>query len=184
MKDLFENTRQKMEKALQAFHHELSTLRTGRASLAVLDMVRVDYYGQPTPLSQVATLGVPESRLITVTPWEKNLIPEIERAIQKANLGLSPVNDGKLIRIPIPALDEERRRDLVKVIHKHAEESRVAVRHVRREIMDELKKREKAGVITEDESKKGANEVQKFTDEYIKKVDASAVKKEAEIMEV
>jgi len=143
LEPLFQKSKAGMEKALEAFQKELSKMRTGRASLAVLDHVRVSYYGQMAPLNQVATLGVPEPRLITIVPWEPKMVAEIEKAIVKANLGFSPINDGKMVRLPIPPLTEERRKDLVKSMKHHGEEGRVSIRHARREAMDELKKLEK-----------------------------------------
>lgn len=174
----------RMTKSLEAFQAELARQRTGRASLGVLDDVRVDYYGQMVPLNQVATLGVPEPKLITVAPWEAKIIPDIEKAIIKANLGLSPINDGKMIRLPIPPLTTERRGDLIKVIHKHAEEARVSIRHVRREIMDVFKKMEKEGKMPEDEVKKAENSIQKLTDEFVAKVDEAMGRKEKELLSV
>lgn len=184
LEPLFQKTKAGMEKALEAFQKELSKMRTGRASISVLDHVRVSYYGQMAPLNQVATLGVPEPRLITIVPWEQKMVAEIEKAIIKANLGFSPVNDGKMVRLPIPPLTEERRRDLVKSMKHHAEEGRVSIRHARREAMDELKKLEKDHKITEDDSKKESVRIQKVTDEYIAKLDAALAKKEEEILTV
>ncbi len=173
-----------MDKSIEALQREMGRLRTGRASLAILEDVRVDYYGQKVPLSQVATLGVPEPRMLTVSPWQQNIIADIEKAIQNANLGLNPVNDGKLIRIPIPALTEERRRDLAKILKNHAEEAKIAIRQARRVAMDEFKKLEKDSKITEDDSKKASTQIQKHTDDYIVKVDDMTKKKEQEIMTV
>lgn len=181
---LLNDTRKKMEKSLEAFQQELSRLRTGRASLAILDDVRVESYGQLMPLNQVATLGVPEPRLITITPWDTSLIPSIEKAIEKAQIGVSPVTDGKMVRLPIPPLTEERRRELVKKIKQYAEESRVAVRHVRREALEGIKKSEKERGLTEDESKKLSHQIQTLTDDVVKRVDQAVSKKEAEIMHV
>lgn len=181
---LIDDTKKKMEKSLEAFQQELSRLRTGRASLAILDDVRVESYGQLMPLNQVATLGVPEPRLITITPWDASLIPSIEKAIEKAQIGVSPVNDGKMIRLPIPSLTEERRKELVKKIKQYAEESRVAVRHGRREALESAKKSEKEGGLTEDESKKLSHQIQSLTDDVIKRIDQAVSKKEAEIMQV
>lgn len=173
-----------MEKAIEALSHELSKVRTGRATTALLEDVRVDYYGTATPLNQVGTLGVPEPRLLTVSPWDSNMIAAIEKALITADLGLTPSNDGKIIRIPIPALNEERRKDLVKMIKKDGEETRISIRHHRREAMDELKALEKDKEINEDEHKHLGEEVQKLTDTYIKKVDELLEHKEKEIMEV
>lgn len=176
--------KEKMEKSLQLLRTELAKVRTGRASTSMLDDIRVEYYGTPSPLSQVATLGVPEPRTITISPWDATLIPLIEKAIRTSNLGLTPANDGKLIRLPIPALTEERRRDLVKIVKKEGEESKVAIRHVRREAMDELKALEKDKKITEDDHKHLGTEVQKLTDQFVAKVDETLVHKEKEVMEV
>ncbi len=181
---ILDDIRKKMEKVLESFQHELSRLRTGRASLSVLDEVKVDSYGQLMPLNQVATLGVPEPRMITIQPWDSSLISAIEKAIDKAQIGLNPVNDGKMIRLPIPALNEERRKEIVKKIKQHAEESRVAIRLVRRDGMELIKKQEKASEITEDESKKSGTQIQTLTDDFIGKVDKGAEKKEVEIMQV
>lgn len=183
-KEIIQQADANMKKALEALQKEISKLRTGRASISVLDDVRVEYYGQQVPLNQVATLGVPEPRMITVSPWEQNLIPEIERAIIKANIGLSPVNDGKLLRLPIPALTEDRRKDIVKVLKKHAEEARVSIRHARRDMIDGFKSLEKAKEMTEDEVKKATQDAQKLTDDFTAKVDSIVEKKEQEIMTV
>lgn len=173
-----------MEAALEHLKRELASLRTGRASLALLDGVRVDYYGTPTPLKQVANLGVPESRLLTVQPWEPSMIKEIEKAIQASGLGLTPSNDGKLIRIPIPPLTEERRKDLTKLCKKHGEESKVTIRNIRREGNDELKYLHKDGKMTDDELRKAEAETQKLTDQYVQKIDQILKKKEEEILEI
>lgn len=182
--EVINQAKTKMENALDAFHREMSKMRTGRASLSILDEIRVDYYGQMTPLNQVATMGVPEPQLITVTPWEQQMLGPIEKAIEKANLGLSPMNDGKMVRLPIPPLTEERRREIVKLIKGHTEESRVAIRHARRDAIDEFKQLEKDGEITEDDSKKLAEQTQKLTDDYIKKIEEAFQNKEQEVMQV
>lgn len=182
--EILQQAREKMEKALDAFRSEAAKLRTGRASLAILDEVRVDYYGQPTALAQVATLGTPEPRLITIAPWESKIIADIEKAIMQSGLGLNPTNDGKMIRIPIPQLTEERRKELVKVIKGYAEDAKVSVRHSRRDSIDEAKEFEKAGDLTEDDVKKLNTDIQKITDEFTKKIDESLKKKEDEIMTV
>jgi ribosome recycling factor len=174
----------KMEATIEVFKKELTSIRTGRASLALLDGITVDYYGNQMPLNQVATLSVPEPRLITIQPWEQKIIPEIEKAIMKSDLGLTPTNDGKTIRLAIPPLTEERRKELVKVVKKRAEESRVALRNIRRDILDEIKKLQKEKNLSEDEVKRWNEEVQKITDTYIKKVDELLSHKEKEIMEV
>jgi ribosome recycling factor len=178
------SAKEKMEKSLALLRAELSKVRTGRASTAMLDDIRVEYYGNPSPLNQVATLGVPESRLITIAPWDSTLIPAIEKAITTSNLGLTPANDGKIIRLPIPMMTEERRREMVKLVKKYGEESKVAVRHIRREAMDELKVLEKDKGLPEDEHKHLSQEVQKLTDQYVAKVDETLVHKEKEVMEV
>ncbi len=176
--------KQKMEKCLKSLQSELSKVRTGRASLSLLDDVKVDYYGTPTPLQQIATLGVPESRLITIAPWDPKVIPDIEKAILKSSLGLSPTNDGKIVRLPIPSLTEERRKDLVKIVKKQGEEGKVAIRHVRREGMDILKKMEKDGHVSKDDVKHLSDEVEKLTHEWIDKADHLVIAKEKELMEV
>ncbi|MFQ5932885.1 MAG: ribosome recycling factor [Nitrospiraceae bacterium] len=173
-----------MEATLEHLKKELGGLRTGRANLALLDGIRVNYYGTPTPLKQVATLAVPESRLITIQPWEPQLIKEVEKAVQASALGLTPSNDGKIIRVPIPPLNEERRRELIKLCKKHGEETRVHIRSVRRDANDELKQLQKESKITEDDLRKGEAEIQKLTDQYVQKVDQILKKKEEEILEV
>lgn len=174
----------KMEGALEALRREFNSVRTGRASLALLDSIQVEYYGTPTPLNQVAALSVPESRLIMIQPWDQKLVPEIERAIMKSDLGLTPASDGRVIRLPIPTLTEERRKELVKVVRKKAEEARVAIRNIRRDTNEQVKKLEKDKHISEDEVKKTLDDVQKQTDQYIKKIDEVLQAKEKEIMEV
>jgi ribosome recycling factor len=173
----------KMEGQLDHLRHKMAAIRTGRASLGLLDHVKVEYYGVPTPLKQVATLAVPENRLITVQPFDPQLVKDIEKAILASDLGLTPTNDGKLIRLPIPPLTEERRKELVKLARKIAEEVRVHIRNIRRDILEEIKKAQKASQLTEDEGKKSHDEVQKLTDAYILKVDDMLKKKEAEITE-
>lgn len=175
---------ERMEATLEHLKRDLAGLRTGRASLALLDNIRVDYYGNSTPLKQVANLAVPESRLITIQPWEPSLIKEIEKAITASGLGLNPANDGKLIRVPIPPLTEERRKDLIKVCKKHGEECKVRLRAVRHEANDELKKQQKDAKISEDDLRRGEAEIQKLTDQYTQKIDQTLKKKEEEILEV
>jgi len=172
-----------MEKAIEAMERDFSRMRTGRASLALLDGIRVDYYGSLSPLNQVASLSIPESRLITIKPWDKTVIGEIEKAIQRSDLGLTPTNDGQIIRIAIPPLSEERRKEIVKVVHKRAEEGKISIRNARREGNDMLRAMEKDGEISEDELHKAMKDVQKQTDEFIKKVDEGLGIKEKEIME-
>ena len=174
----------RMEAALEHLKVELGGIRSGRASLTLLDGIKVDYYGTPTPLKQVATLAVPESRLLTVQPWEPPLIKEIERALLASGLGLTPSNDGKMIRIPIPPLSEERRRELIKLCKKHGEETKVHLRNIRREGNEELKRLQKESKLTEDDLRKAETEVQKLTDQHVQKVDQILQKKEEEILEV
>lgn len=174
----------RMARSIEAFRKELGKVRTGRASFSLLEGIRVDYYGTPTPLQQVGTLSVPESRLITVTPWDPKMIGPIEKAIQASGLGLNPVNDGKVVRIPIPPLTEERRRELVKLVRKMAEDARVAVRNIRREGVEKLKDKEKKKEASEDEVKRAQEKVQKETDAAIRKIDEILKAKEAEILEV
>ncbi len=183
-KDLRKKTIERMESAIDALKKEFGSVRTGRASLALLDGITVDYYGNPTPLQQVASLSVPESRQIVIQPWEQRVIAEIEKAIMKSDLGLTPTNDGKVIRINIPSLTEERRVQLAKVVRKRAEEARVAVRNIRRDSNEELKKLEKEQHLSEDDAKKFHAEIQKLTDSYVAKVDEVLKHKENEIMEV
>lgn len=179
------NTAKKaMEKSIEAQKKELQRVRTGRASVSLLDEVMVDYYGTPTPLNQVGTLSVPEARLITVQPWEKNLIPEIEKAIFKADLGLNPASDGQLVRINIPPLTEERRKEMVKLVRRMAEDTKVAIRNARRDANEALKKLQKDKEITEDDQKRGEKEIQDLTDQFVKLADEVVDKKEVEIMEI
>ena len=173
-----------MEGQVEHLRHEFTGLRTGRASVALLDQVKVDYYGTPTPLKQVATLATPESRLITVQPFERTLMKDIEKAILASGLGLTPTNDGKLIRLPIPPLTEERRKDLVKVAKRLTEEVRVHIRNIRRDVLEDIKKAQKDSTLTEDDAKKAHDEIQKLTDTYMAKVDDLLKKKEAEITEI
>ena len=173
-----------MEGAIDALKKEFGSVRTGRASLSLLDGIMVDYYGTLTPLQQLASLSVPESRQIAIQPWEQRIIPEIEKAIMKSDLGLTPSNDGKFIRIGIPPLTEERRKQLVKVVKKRAEEAKVAIRNIRRDTNEELKKLEKEKHLSEDDAKKSHDEIQKLTDFYITKIDEVLKHKENEIMEV
>ena len=184
MEALVKDSSARMERSIEAFRKELGKVRTGRASFSLLDGVKVDYYGTPTPLQQVGTLSVPESRLITVTPWDTKMIGLIEKAIQGSGLGLNPSSDGKTVRIPIPPLTEERRRELAKVVRKMGEDARVAVRNVRREAIEKLKDREKKKEISEDVVKRGQERIQKETDAHVKKIDEILKSKEQEILEV
>lgn len=173
-----------MEKTVAVLKNDFQKIRTGRASTAILDSVKVDYYGNPTPVSQVATLAVPEPRLITIAPWEAKLIPAIEKAIFNANIGLTPSNDGKSIRLSLPPLTEERRKEIVKELKKKGEDDKIALRNIRRDAMDRLKKLEKDKAITEDELKKMEKEVQDTTKSFELKVDEAVSNKEKEVMEV
>lgn len=184
MEELFKDTSGKMARSLEAFRKELGKVRTGRASFSLLDGIKVDYYGTPTPLQQVGTLSVPESRLITVTPWDAKMVGPIEKAIQSGGLGLNPSNDGKVVRIPIPPLTEERRKDLVKVVRKMAEDARIAVRNIRREGIERIKEKEKKKEISEDMMKRWQDKVQKETDSFVRKIDEILKTKEQEILEV
>ncbi|HNX50814.1 MAG TPA: ribosome recycling factor [Thermoanaerobaculaceae bacterium] len=184
MRETVKKSKQHMDKALEVLRDELRSLRTGRATLAILDPVRVDYYGTPTPLNQVANLGVPDANLLIIQPWDPTLIPAIEHAIQKANLGLNPMNDGKIVKLPVPPPTQERRRELVKVAHEYAERARTAVRNVRREANDELKQMEKGKTISEDELRRGLEEVQKLTDERVEEINKTVASREKEILEV
>jgi ribosome recycling factor len=175
---------ERMKKTIAALHDEFNAIRTGRASPALLDKVRVDYYGQKTPLSQVATISVPEARLIVIQPWDRSLFSEIEKAILKSDLGLNPSNDGKVLRIAIPPLTEQRRKELVKTARNIAEQSRVAIRNIRRDGLEEIKKQQSAGGVAEDALKKEETELQKLTDDYIAQIGKILEVKEKEIMEV
>ncbi len=183
IESIYKETKERMGKTIAALENELKRIRTGRASVSLLDGIRVDYYGTPTPLSQMASLSVPESRLIAIQPWDVSVIKDIEKAIMKSDLGLTPSNDGKIIRISIPPLTEERRKELVKVVNKVCEEHRVAVRNIRRDSNEYLKSMKKDGDISEDDAFKGQDQVQKITDEFIKKVDEIYKEKEKEILE-
>ncbi|MDY0260568.1 ribosome recycling factor [Desulfovibrio sp.] len=174
----------RMEKALAALDREFAKLRTGRATTALVDGIKADYYGTPTPISQMASVAVPDSRTLTIQPWDKGGIALIEKAILKSDLGLTPVNDGKVVRIVMPPLTEERRKDLSKVARKYSEDAKVAVRNVRRDANDGLKKLEKDKVITEDDQKRATEDVQKLTDKYVADVDKKCAAKEKEIMEI
>jgi ribosome recycling factor len=184
MKDVLKDTRDRMQKSVESIKNEFRTLRTGRASAALFEKIRVDYYGQMTPLSQVSNISIPEARLVVIQPWDKNLIGEIEKAIQKSELSLNPSNDGKVIRLSIPPLTEQRRKDLVKVAKNTAENGRVAVRNIRRDAIDSLKELEKEKLISEDERKNGEQEIQKLTDEHVKIIGELLDEKEQVIMEV
>jgi len=181
---LCKQAREKMEKSLEAFDHELIHIRTGRAATGLLDSIEVEVYGSRMKINQLGTVSAPEARLLTITPWDKTQMAAIEKAILASPLELTPSNDGKVIRVPIPQLTEERRKDLVKHVHKLAEEARVSVRNIRRHLVEEAKKEQKDGDIPEDDAHKLTAEIQKITDEYIGKIDASLKAKDEEIMEV
>jgi ribosome recycling factor len=184
LEEIYQDVEHRMERSLTTLGRDLSRIRTGRASLALLDGIVVDYYGTPTPLNQLATLTVPESRLIAIQPWDKSQLGIIEKAIQRSDLGLTPVNDGKLIRLAIPVLTEERRKDLVKQVKKIGEEIKIALRNIRREGNDSLRSQEKAKKITEDDLRRGQEQIQKITDGFIAQVDELLQSKEREVMEV
>lgn len=183
-KAIIDNVKDKMSKSIEHFRSELKGVRTGRASVALFDNIKVDAYGTPTPLNGVGTLHVVDAHMISIQPWDTSLIPVIEKAIMSSGLGFNPSNDGKLIRIPIPQLTEERRKEFVKLVKKMAEDSKVAIRNERRDANDKIKKKEKDKEISEDESKRGVDEVQKLTDASIKTVDNIAAAKEKELMEI
>ncbi|MFA6846334.1 MAG: ribosome recycling factor [Sphaerochaetaceae bacterium] len=184
MQEVLNGCEEKMKKSVENLGKEYDSLRTGRASAALLDKIRVDYYGTPTPINQVASISVPEARSIVIQPWDKTVLPAIEKAIQTSDLGLPPNNDGKLIRLVFPSLTEDRRKQLAKSAKATAETARIAIRNIRREGMDELKKLSKNGDISEDQQKDGETKLQKMTDSYITKVGATADAKEKEIMEI
>jgi ribosome recycling factor len=184
IKEVEVHAKTRMEKSVTDLQHEMSSIRTGRASVSILDNIRIDYYGTPTPLNQVANLHVPEPSLITVQPWDASQIGPIEKAIRSSDLGLNPANDGKLIRIPIPPLTEERRKDLVKRLHQMAEHHRVAIRNIRRDANEHVKKLLKDKKVTEDDEKRALDELQKMTDSHTEKLDSAARTKEKELMAV
>ncbi len=180
--DVLKETRRKMDKVLEVMARDLSRVRTGRASVALLEGIKVDCYGAVMPIAQVASLAAPEPRLLTVQPWDPTVLSDIEKAILKSDLGLTPMNDGKIIRLPIPALTTERRKDLVKMVKKMEEEAKVTLRNVRREANEDLKEMKKEKLLPEDEAHKGQDEVQKITDDFIRKAEVQAAEKEKEIM--
>ncbi len=184
VKQILADAENKMKKSIAALKHHYSTVRSGKANVQMLDDIKVDYYGTPTPLKQVSSISTPEAQLIVVQPWEKTLIGEIIKAIQKSNLGLNPQADPQVVRIPVPPLSEERRKDLVKVVKKMAEENKIAVRNIRREGIEQLKKEEKDHKISEDELKDGEEKMQNLTNKFIEETDALAESKEAEVMAV
>lgn len=184
IKEILSTAQTKMQKTIEVLRVDLASVRAGRVSVSLLDKVMVEYYGTPTPVNQVASVTVPEPRMIVIQPWEKNLLKDIERAIMKSDLGLNPNSDGSVIRLNLPQLTEERRKELVKTVHKKAEDARVSIRNLRREANDSVKKAEKAKEITEDEAKKANDDIQKMTDKFIKEVDTVMEHKEKEVMEI
>jgi ribosome recycling factor len=184
IEDFLADAKRRMDKSIEATHNEFNSIRTGRASPALLDRVTIDYYGTPTPLNTLASISAPEARLLVVQPYDPGAIKNIERAIQESDLGLTPSNDGKIVRLPIPALTEERRKDLVKVVRRVAEDGKVAIRNVRRDIMQHLKELVVNGDVGDDEERRAEQQVQKITDDHTKSIDDLLKVKEAEIMEV
>ena len=184
MKEIQNKLQQQMDKTIEALKHEFSTIRAGRANAQMLDKIRVDYYGTPTPINQVGSISVPEPRTLMINPWDKSAMKDIETAIRNSDLGLNPTNDGEVIRLNVPALTEERRKELCKQAKKASEDFKVRIRNERRDANDKLKKMQKDGEITEDELKKGQNDVQKLTDKYVKEIDALLEVKEKDIMAV
>ncbi|MGE6258782.1 ribosome recycling factor [Heyndrickxia sporothermodurans] len=183
-KQVVSNAKEKMTKAIQAYTRELSSIRAGRASASLLDRIVVDYYGAPTPINQLASVSVPEARLLVIQPYDKSIVSDVEKAILKSDLGLTPSNDGTLIRLAVPALTEERRKELVKQVKKEAESAKVGIRNIRRDANDDLKKLEKNGDISEDDLRGYSDDVQKITDEHINKIDQITKNKEQDILEV
>ncbi len=184
MAPVYDNARERMEKAIAALERDFAKLRTGRATTSLVEDIKVDYYGTPTPVNQLASVAVPDSRTITIQPWDKGSFAGVEKAILKSDLGLNPVNDGKILRIVIPPLTEERRKELGKVARKYTEEAKVAVRNVRRDANDTLKKQEKSKEVSEDDSHKAQDEIQKLTDSFVARCDDLYAAKEKEIMEI
>jgi len=182
--DLFADAERRMQKAVEALKQDLGSIRTGRASSALIERIYVDYYGTPTPINQVASITVPEARLLVIQPWDRKLLTDIEKAIQKSDLGINPNNDGQVIRLSIPPMNEERRRELAKTLHKRLDEHKVAIRNVRRDIQDKLRDREKKKEISEDELKRSTERLQKLTDRYVDEMDKVGKTKEQEILEV
>jgi ribosome recycling factor len=181
---VMDQAKDRMDKAIGAFTRELASIRAGRANASLLDRISVEYYGAPTPLNQMAGISVPEARLLVIQPYDKTTLGEIEKAIMKSDIGITPSNDGNIIRLAIPALTEERRKDLVKQVKKEAEDAKIAIRNVRRDANDDFKKLEKSGDITEDELRRNGEEIQKLTDSQIERIDSIAKDKENEIMEI
>ncbi|MBE3557864.1 MAG: ribosome recycling factor [Ktedonobacteraceae bacterium] len=182
--DLFGDAERRMQKAVEALKHDIGSIRTGRANASLLERIHVDYYGAPTPVNQLATITVPEPRLLVIQPWDRKILPDIEKAIQRSDLGINPNNDGQVIRLSIPPMSEERRRDLVKSLHKKLDEHKVAIRNIRRDVQDKLRDREKKKEVSEDELKRSTDRLQKLTDRYIEEMEKVGKTKELEILEV
>jgi ribosome recycling factor len=182
--DIFGDAERRMQKAVEALRHDLTAVRTGRASASLLERIQIDYYGAPTPINQVATISVPDARLLVIQPWDRKLLTDIEKAIQKSDLGINPSNDGQVIRLNIPPLNEERRREMVKSVHKKLDEHKVAIRNIRRDCQDKLRDREKKKEISEDELKRSTEKLQKLTDRFIDEMEKVGKNKELEILEV
>jgi ribosome recycling factor len=182
--DLFGDAERRMQKAIEALKHDLGSIRTGRANSALLERIRIDYYGTPTPINQVATVTIPEARLLVIQPWDRKMLTDIEKAIQKSDLGINPNNDGQVIRLNIPPMNEERRREFVKTLHKKLDEHKVAVRNIRRDIHDKLRDSEKKKELSTDELKRSTDRLQKLTDRYVEEMEKVGKIKEQEILEV
>lgn len=183
IKEILATANTKMEKSMEALRRSLASIRTGRASPALLEGIKVDYYGTLTPIAQLATISIPEPRLIIINPWDRTLLSSIEKAIQKSELGLNPINDGNVIRLPIPPLTEERRRELVKIVKRRLEEGKIAIRNIRRDTLEEVKKMEKEKIISQDEARRIAEQIQELTEAFIEDINRLGEEKEAEIME-
>jgi ribosome recycling factor len=184
LQDVLKDAEDRMKKSVEALQRELAAIRTGHAHVGLIDHVKVEYYGTETPLNQMATVAAPEARLITIQPWDRTALPAIEKAIQKSDLGLTPSNDGAIIRLPIPPLTEQRRKDMIKLVHSRAEEGRVAVRNIRRDAVEKLRRMTHEKEMGEDDQKKGQDQLQKLTDRYVGVIDQRGKEKEAELMEV
>lgn len=184
LKETYKDTEDRMKKAVDAINRELTSVRTGKASPKMLDGIKVEYYGTLTPLNQVASISSPDPKMLVIQPWEQTVVPEIVKAVQKADLGLNPMAEGNIVRLPIPPLTEERRQDMVKLVKKLGEDAKIAIRNIRRDANDKLKKAEKDSEITEDDLKVGQKQVQDYTDSYIKKIDDMVKAKEQEVMEI
>lgn len=182
--DLFGDAERRMQRAVEALKQDIASIRTGRASSALIERITVDYYGTPTPINQVASISIPEARLLIIQPWDRKMLVDIEKAIQKSDLGINPNNDGQVIRLAIPPLNEERRREMVKTLHKKLDEHKVAIRNVRRDAQDKLRDREKKKEVSEDELKRSTERLQKLTDRFIDEMDKVGKTKELEILEV